>query len=779
MPAPHASIPRDVWAKSPRPGHSSGESLASHSASVARVLSLLARRAPHLVEVAADQRLWHRAFWACWLHDLGKSAAGFQNQLRNPAEFWGHRHEVLSLAFLPWVAPDNSHDFPWIAAGIASHHKDAPDLFDRHRLEGPVADMQLESIVSQLDDAAILGCAGWLANVADTWLQGTNLARLGVERPIEGLADVDVRQFRRDAPMAIVSALTAYRDLWERHRRSSADGYDRRQGLLIRGLVLLSDHLASAHAPELEALAIDEPEAVLARIGYGQHGLRSHQSAAMQQSGSLVLAAPTGSGKTEAAVFWAARQLSDDKPARKLIYLLPYQASLNAIHVRLARLLATNVGLMHSRAAQVLYRELAERDYSGANAERAARRATNLARLHQPSVWVSTPYQLLSAAYRLRQYEQTWASLAQALVVVDEPHAYDTNRLGLIVGLLGELVRNWGVRVCAMTATMPSWLAHLLQTALLADRLPVDRELFAAYRRHRLELLDGEGTDTTNIERIVGMVSSGKSVLVCVNTVGRAQQMRQLLLDRLSSEVVSLLHSRFTARDRLRKEELIQQRLQAGIQRSDTEGLVVVATQVIEVSLDLDFDTLFSDPAPLEALAQRFGRVNRRGSKGIVPVHVFTAPTHGQGVYDDELMGQTLLHLRTLAGTELDEARLGDLLDAVYGVDLAARFRAEVEQSRQQFEQNCLRTLYAFESDEQLDREFDKLFDGTEVLPASLESEYRQLAEGSILEAQSLLVPLADRQRYRLGPRAEWRRDLRLWVVDVAYDSELGLTLSR
>ncbi len=96
-------LPRRLWAKSSR-DDTAGESLATHTMTVATVLSRLAARSPGLPAVAANDRLWHRAFWACWLHDLGKGASGFQDVLRGGRPSWGHRHEVLSLAFLPWVA---------------------------------------------------------------------------------------------------------------------------------------------------------------------------------------------------------------------------------------------------------------------------------------------------------------------------------------------------------------------------------------------------------------------------------------------------------------------------------------------------------------------------------------------------------------------------------------------------------------------------------------------------------------------------------------------------
>lgn len=772
-----SALPRRLWAKSAKRG-TTGESLAAHTAAVARVLGQIAARSPRLAEVAEDERLWHRAFWACWLHDLGKAARAFQAYLRGQRAAWEHRHEVLSLAFLGWVAPPDTDDFPWIAGGIASHHRDAPEILTRRYDPSlPPEDLDLEGMVAELEDEAIVGVYRWLCDAGPAWVATSPLAALGISAPLGAPTRLDLIAVRRTLPSAIHTALAAYRELWRAQSTTPTDSPMRRQALLLRGLVVLADHLASAHAPTLQPLVLPDAETILERASVSAGGIRSHQTQAGQTTGSIVLTAPTGSGKTEAALLWARRQQAEGAVAFKLVYVLPYQASLNAMRRRLSRQLDTAVGLLHSRSAQVLYRELAERGYRGQEAERAARRAEDLARLHHPPVWVATPYQLLRAAYRLPGYETAWAALSHALIVLDEPHAYEPIRLGLILGLLGELVRRWGVRVCALSATLPTWLKEQLASCLNATTLPVDRDLFAAFRRHRVELLSGEITGADAIGLIVKEVEAGRSVLVGVNTVARAQTLRSQLAERLGAERVRLLHSRFTGRDRMRKEGEIMKQLHAGAEAAP--ALAVVATQVIEVSLDLDFDRIVTEPAPLEALAQRFGRVNRRGKRGVVPVWVMTEPTDGQGIYDRRLVERTVEVLRRIAAQELDEAVLSQRLDEVYAQGLAEEYRQEAKRSRREFEAGCLQSLRAFESDENLADQFDQLFNGTEVLPVALEGEYRHLTGESVLEAQSLLVPISDRHLAQLGPRVRWSRELSLRIVDLPYDPELGLDLAQ
>ncbi len=631
-----------------------------------------------------------------------------------------------------------------------------------------------------MDDPVISAIHDWVHREGPAWLQQSSLPAFGVRPAADGAPCLCQSQLKQDLAQRIRAALQAYRDLVRAQASSPSYSSIRRHAILLRGVVLLADRLASAHAGPLQSAKVPDDRTLLQRAGATHCRLLSHQQRAANSDGSVVLAAPTGSGKTEAALLWARRQQARFNSAVRVAYLLPYQASANAMCRRLEGALGSAVGLLHSRSAQVLYREMAEHGCSGADAERIARRAADLARLYHPPVWVGTPYQLLRAAYRLPGYEAGWASVANCLLVLDEPHAYEPCRLGLILAHLGELVSHWGVLVCAMSATLPSWLREMLQQRLNSVPFPVDRELFASFRRHRLELVPGQIDQATAVNLVVGLVQEGRSVLVAVNTVRRAQQMRALLSDRLGVDKVRLLHSRFTTRDRLKKEREIADLVGAGA--ACGAALAVVSTQVIEVSLDLDFDSIVSEPAPLEALVQRFGRVNRRGRRGkggIVPVHVVTEPLDGQQVYDQRLVKRTLATLQRVDHEVLDEAMLGDRLDEVYGDGLAAEFAALVRRCEGEFEAACLQPMRAFQSDETLAESFDRLFDGSEVLPASLEGEYRSALNESVLLAQSLLVPLPYRQLRRIGDRGHWSRELGVHVVDVTYDPDLGLDLLR
>ena len=121
--------------------------------------------------------------------------------------------------------------------------------------------------------------------------------------------------------------------------------------------------------------------------------------------------------------------------------------------------------------------------------------------------------------------------------------------------------------------------------------------------------MDGELEDETGIQSILDASGEG-SVLVCCNTVRRAQRVYEKLKESHPELQVELLHGRFNSVDRLEKEKRLLDQMSTKC-RPNARGNVLVATQVVEVSLDVDFDTIFTEPAPLDALLQRFGRINR------------------------------------------------------------------------------------------------------------------------------------------------------------------------
>lgn len=360
--------------------------------------------------------------------------------------------------------------------------------------------------------------------------------------------------------------------------------------------------------------------------------------------------------------------------------------------------------------------------------------------------------------------------------MLDEIHAYEPGRLGLLFELLSELVSKWNVKVCAMTATMPSWLKRTLSEVLSAAEIPPDPELFKSFARHRIQIIEGNLLDRSVYEFAQNEFGANRSVLLAANTVATAQRLYKSLRASLPERACLLLHSRFATGDRLEKEAALLKRLDPANSRK--EPTVAVATQVVEVSLNLDFDTIITEPAPLEALVQRFGRVNRARAKGIVPVRILTESLHDEKIYDPDLKSRTLDILRQNEGTVLDEWKVSEWLDRIYGGGLELRWMEEIERNRREFRESCLASLRAFDTDESLEKSFDSLFQGTEVLPLSRLDEYSQLKQNSVLDAAQLLVPISWDHVQRHIDKFVWNEGLKVRTANFPYDPEYGLLLN-
>ena len=764
----------NIWAKSSPIKGQKGESIVDHTSKALSILSQIRRRSPYLSEIANEISLWHWAFWACFLHDFGKAARSFQDYLRGLGPPWKPRHEVLSLTFLPLIVSPDVSDFEWIAAGILSHHRDAREIIeDRYDPLLEPEDLYLDGFKDELDAGVIQALLSWLKEAPAQWISEYDFENVVSLALCQN--EINIHDFRLMIPENILIGLKAYNSLIRRIECQKSTNKLHQIAVFLRGIIMQADHLASAHAPDLKNVQFPDSQELSRIMGLSKkEELRSHQKEASVAEGSIVLSAPTGSGKTEAAILWANRQQIYSQIPRHLIYLLPYQASLNAIYKRFKEIIGCEVALIHGRSLQAIYREMLNKNYSSKNAEREAKRANNLSRLYQPPIWCTTPYQLMRAAYRLPGHEALWVAMAGALIVVDEVHTYEPTRLGMFLELLFELRHNWGVTICTMTATMPSWLRQLLVSWIADKEISVDEELFRSFRRHRLEIIDGSILTDKVFNLIKSEFAKGNAVLVGVNTVKTAQKVRNLLLKILGKQHTILVHSRFTARDRLEKEQFIQERV--GVKEGKSLPIVVVATQVIEVSLDLDFDTIITEPAPLEALIQRFGRVNRQGKKGIIPVRVLTKSIDDEKVYDQDLVSNALKILRSAHGREIDELKINDWLNDVYK-GFEQRWIDKILMARQEFRMSCLANLRPFDSNPELAEKFDKLFDNTEVLPLSLRDEFIRLYEDSILEAKGLLVPVSWRLLKRFGNRLWYDRNHKIKIIDIPYSKEIGLSV--
>ncbi|WP_370548790.1 CRISPR-associated helicase Cas3' (plasmid) [Edwardsiella tarda] len=420
----------------------------------------------------------------------------------------------------------------------------------------------------------------------------------------------------------------------------------------------------------------------------------------------LLVEAPMGEGKTELA-FMAHLYLQRTLGHRGFYLALPTQATGNALFARAQQFITAfthgqmpDLQLIHSGAArQEMMAALQDVWGTAGKQVESVEAARWFSRRKRPLIapyGVGTIDQALFSVLNVKHHFVRLWGLANRVVVLDEVHAYDTYTEGLIEALLRWL-KELGCSVILMSATLPtrrrndllkSWQVE--PTALpvlayprlvLADARGLDWDDKIESRMMAPVRLAGCGTTPEDLLSIaLASLAQGGCGAIIVNTVERAQQLFMQLKAQLSEEVVLLLfHARFPTDERAQREaEVISTFGKDGVR---PPRALLVATQVVEQSLDIDFDFLLSDLAPIDLLLQRVGRLHRHQRSARPDAHrqpVLTVAgllpgtlpdlttTRWRFVYDPYLLAMTWVRL-------LDETHLqlpfdiDRLVQAVYG----------------------------------------------------------------------------------------------------------------
>ena len=342
------------------------------------------------------------------------------------------------------------------------------------------------------------------------------------------------------------------------------------------------------------------------------------------KSGLIIIEDATGSGKTEASIFFALRNIGSNT-SDGIIFGLPTKSTSNLMYERLSRyhnLLGDKgaISLIHGDANRFLsdYKDI---DCDPSPFERWAGNS-NYKKLFS-NVAICTVDQLLLATMRCRYEPLRLLSVVNHIVIVDEVHSYDSYTFGLLCALLNNL-GTYNIPVILLSATLPSSMKcrlvkaynpeadiprnmgypQILTTGNLGDQTyDVEPAKFSS-RKVNLRY-------TSNIEHVLAEISAlyHSELTVCWirNTVDDAVRAFEMVKKECPNTI--LIHSRFTLRDRLEKEGRVVEK--CGKSAKITGGLVVIGTQVLEQSLDIDFDRMYSDLAPADALIQRIGRDQR------------------------------------------------------------------------------------------------------------------------------------------------------------------------
>lgn len=686
-----------------------------------RILDCLKVCFPKTPVIAGQPAFWEWLRLCVVLHDSGKGHAEFQKVLAlEKSNNWkGQRHELFSLSFVQACLPGHEA-LQLIGRVVAGHHKTMRYLADHISTQYPDA----EEFEREFDQVAVAAVEQVLA-----------ASGVPVQQEVVALF-----------PRKVVAPYRA-------ECRAEAIA-DRHLLLLLTGAFKQCDHLSSAFVDKVDILPVerfgflDKKRAALQAEG---KDFFSHQQKAATETRSLIVTAPTGAGKTETALLWLRRQIEVEGQGR-VFYVLPFTASINAMWRRLKDeekgFGERQVGMLHGNLDAVLYEQLFEETGDVRQTTEQLKIIKETFKNLETPLKVVTPFQLLKHIFGLKGFEKGLFEMAGGYFIFDEIHAYDPAVFAQIMVLLEYALQTLDARAMIMTATLPTFLKKEIQRVADFGAVSADDELYRRFLRHRLEVLPGEITGS--LARIVAAVKAGQNVLVVCNTVLRAQEVFDFVREEaeLKEDDALLLHGAFNGQDRAEKERRLK----------DRPPCLLVGTQAIEVSLDIDYDVLYSELAPLDALLQRFGRVNRHRfwQDPPRPVYVFAERNdRDRFIYDNPtVMENTLAVLHRIAAQNagvIEEQELQTYMDEVY-----AGFTADDREkydNTYRYLRNALARLAPMEPSEQAEEDFYKQFDGEKVLPAELYEEFcRRLNDFDFIGAQRLKVGI------RRGELARWKK---------------------
>lgn len=358
-----------------------------------------------------------------------------------------------------------------------------------------------------------------------------------------------------------------------------------KQYIMIKGLLNRIDHIASLDSEEvkIEEDILSEGKNISEKTKVFLEGktYRPAQEYMLEHSEeNAIIISPTGSGKTEAAFLWA--------EGEKTFYTLPRKVTINAIYQRILKEIHYEKALLlHSDAYSYYYHH-----FKNKQLERYERSK----KLSSPFI-VTTVDQLFKIAFRYKGYEEILSTLSYSKIIIDEIQMYSPKMVAYILVAL-KMITEMGGKFSIITATFPPMLYDFMDK-LKIPYLKQDKPFPAPIKyRHKIEVLENKDFEIEKIKEL----AKNKKVLVLVNTVKKAQS----LYEELKQANTYLLHSNYLKKDREKLENFVLKFA------NSIENGILISTQIVEASLDIDFDVLFTDMCSIDSLFQRMGRVYRK-----------------------------------------------------------------------------------------------------------------------------------------------------------------------
>lgn len=617
---------------------------------------------------------WYLLELVCLLHDLGKMNHYFQKRLRTNHKFTKEiPHGYLSVAFVPIqklkTIGYSKAEITLVYIAIARHHE------RKRRVNNEDWKIEVQKLIEPWKEF-------YYENLGDNaeYKENVSLSYFYPEaRIFEGENTVEIENFKNYVQL---------KGLLNRIDFAASAGID---------VELENDFLQESMEHQL---ANFQEKNAAADWNLLQKYMLEHQNE------NVVVIAETGMGKTEAGLLWLGNH--------KGFFTLPLRTAINAIYTRVTREIVTDkqaqrVGLLHSETySQYLLHE--------ENTEMEIDEYYTRTRQMSLPVTICTLDQLFDFVFRYAGFEHKLATLSYSKVIIDEIQMYSPDLLAyLILGL--SYIDKFGGKFCVMTATLPGIVLDLLHDNEV-DFIQPEEKFVSERVRHSVEVVHTE-IDSAFIEPFF----AGNRILVICNTISKAKKIYSELKAMFPNKKVRLIHSQFIKKDRSKKEEKI---FEDG-QKDNPESCIWVATQVVEASLDIDFDLLFTELSDINGLLQRMGRCYRNRALDVdTNVYVFDGGEKvcsGVGQFIDKTIFMNSKKALEKCNGALTEMKKMEIVEQIYSTEALKKseFYDELTQAL-----NYVKSFDSYELDKKEVRSKFRNINSITAIPATVWQENKE-----------------------------------------------------
>ena len=582
-----------------------------------------------------------------------------------------------------------------------------------------------------------------------------------LEEIIKKDIEPNIKKIERELQIEIPKLSTLYLGMVEGQARITEGDELYNEYCLIKGLLHRLDHCSSAWIEvedETKEEIADFVEEFMKKQNFKENDLQ--QFAEKNQDKNVIIIGSTGIGKTEGALLWSKND--------KTFFTLPLRISINAIYDRIKDTIGyKHVGLLHSTALDYLDEKDEENEFN------KIQQARNL----YEKITTCTIDQIFPFVFKYRGYEKIYATLSYSKVVIDEIQAYSPEIVAVLLKGL-QMINNLDGKFMVMTATLPRIYREKLQEMGIKFEY---NEFIKDTKRHKFEIIDKSiNEDIKEIKE----KSKNKKVLIIVNTINKAIELYKALKND-GVEKVNLLHSRFEQEDRSEKERNIKD-----FSKQENESGIWITTQIVEASLDIDFDILYTEMSTLDSLFQRFGRCYRsREYKGKEPnVKIYIKETSGVGyIYDKEIYQKSIDLLQEYSGQILEEKTKIDLVDKLYSKEMLqdTDFYKKFNEAFR-----VLDNIIDYDTSKKDAQKILRNIDNIDVIPKIIYDNNLNLFEEYSIESDKkkkyelkrridkLFISINSSNKWKLGNLiTECPYIKGKYIIDTKYDKEIGLLL--